>query len=372
MIPAATHGGRRLRRRLRPLVDRAGATPGADRYRKRFPATAHLWVLLFHVLDGAASLRQTHAKLAGDPRGWRRLGLPGGVSRSQLARSSTSRPSACAERLLREVVRAARRRAARDPLWRRPSKLQAVDSTFLALSAKLSPWSQHGRHAPGVRVQCGLDLAGAIPASLRLTLADTHAAAALKQRDLTGLRGWTVLIDLGYYGHKQFARLRGAGVHFLCRLHAQAAYRVVASRPVPAAPTADGDVVLADETIRLGSPNNRNGAVLRGVRLVTSRNPAGAVQRFVTDRFDLEAAEVVALYRKRWQIELFFRWLKHHLQAIHPLGTSRAAVWLTILLCAVAAVVAMLAEADRPGAVTRIAWVRGLAQALHPFLTDTS
>lgn len=365
MIPAV-RCGRRLRRTLRPLVARAAAVPGADRYRKRFPASAHLWVLLFHVLDGADSLRQTHARLGAAPGGWARLGLPGGLSYSQLARSSTSRPAACAEALLGGVARAARRTARRDPAWRALAKVQAVDSTFLALSAKLSPWSRHGKHAPGVRLQCGLDLAGALPTHLRLTLADVHDAAALKARDLADLRGWTLLADLGSYGHRQFVRLRAAGVHFLCRLHAQAAYRVTARRPVPAAPTAAGDVLVADETVVLGSPNNRNGAVLPGVRLVTSRNAAGVEQRFVTDRFDLTAAEVVALYRKRWQIELFFRWLKHHLKAVAPLGASREAIWLTILVAAIAALLALLAAAERPPAVTRVAWLRAIGQTLRP------
>src|SRR5687768_1887472 len=110
MIPAATRCGRHLRRQVRPLVTHAATTPGADRYRKHFPAAAHLWILLFHVLDGADSLRQTHSQLAAVPRSFRRLGLPHGISRSQLARSSTSRDPACFERLFAEAVTAARAR----------------------------------------------------------------------------------------------------------------------------------------------------------------------------------------------------------------------------------------------------------------------
>ena len=363
MVPPARGCGRRLRRLLAPLVAAAAAVPGADRYRKRFPARAHLWVLLLHVLGGGDSLRQTHAALAADPAALARPGLPGGLSRSQLARSSTSRPAACFEALFAALVAAARGRAG-DPAWRALERAQAVDSTFLALSAKLSPWSRHGGHAAGVRVQVGLDLAGAVPTHLRLTLPDVHDARALAERDLAPLAGWTLVLDLGYYGHAHFARLRAAGVSFVCRLHAQAAYRVTAGRPVPAAPTADGDAVLADETVVLGSPNNRNGAVLPGLRLVTSRNAAGREHRFVTDRFDLDAGDVVALYRKRWQIELFFRWLKRQLKAARPLGASREAVWLTVLTCAIAALVAMLADGDRPGADSRVAWLRGLAAAL--------
>jgi hypothetical protein len=369
MIPAATQCGRRLRRQLRPLVASAAATPGADRYRKHFPASAHLWILLFHVLDGAQSLRQTHLRLEAVPRAFRRLGLPRGISRSQLARSSTSRDPACVVALFTAVVAQARGRHAH--AWRHLTRIHVIDATFLTLSATLSPWSQHGKHAPGVRVQVGLDLADAIPSALRLTLADTHDTTALRARDRRALAGWTVLIDLGYYGHRLFAELRDAGVSLISRLHPQAIYAVTADHPVPPITTPDGDVVLTDQTITLGSPNNRAGAVLPGMRLVTSRNPHGEVQHFVTDRFDLAAADIVALYRKRWQIELFFRWLKHQLRLTHPLGYSRAAVWLTVLICAIVAVLLSLTEPDRPRSVTRIAWLRGAAAACQYALFDS-
>lgn len=359
MIPAPG-AGRRLRGLLAPFVDRAAATPGADRYRKHFPLRAHLWILLLHVLDGAASLRQTHARLRAS--GFAGLGLPRGISLSQLARSNTSRDPAGLERLFADLVAAAR--PAADPNWRRLARVQAVDGSFLALSAALSPWSRHGKHAPGVRLQAGFDLADAIPAALCLTLADTHDTAALRARDLAALAGWTVVIDLGYYGHRLFAELRAAGVSLICRLHPQAAYRVDADRPVPPITTPDGDVVLADQTITLGSPNNRAGAVLPGMRLVVSRNPRGEEQRFVTDRFDLTAAEVVALYRKRWQIELFFRFLKHQLGLLRPLGHSREAVWLTVLVCAIVALLLMLLATERPCGVSRVAFARALALLL--------
>lgn len=371
MIPPALPIGRRLRRRLEPLVATAAATPGADRYRKHFSAAAHLWLLLFHVLDGADSLRQTHARLAAIPGLFARLGLPVGISRSQLARSSTSRDPACFAALLTDVVRRARPHAARDPTWRTLTAVQAVDSTFLRLAGRLSPWSRHGGHAPGVRLHVGLDLAGLIPVRLHQTLADTHDAAAFDDRDLADLRGWTLLVDQGYYGHARFARLQAAGVSFVCPLHAQAAYQVTEEHPIDATPTADGDVILTDQTITLGSPNNRHGAVVPGLRLVTSRNAAGEVRRFVTDRHDLTAGEVATLYRKRWQIELFFRWLKYQLKATHLFGTSPEAVWLTILICAIVAVLALLTDGQRPAGQSQVEWLRGVAAALHADLLDS-
>jgi hypothetical protein len=364
MVSPALGCGRRVRRIVAPLIAEAGAVPGADRYRKRFPAAAHLRILLHHVLCGGDSLRQTHADLAGDEAAFARLGLPGGISRAQLARSSTSRPGACAEALFAAVVALARARHAADPGLAALQKVQAVDASFLRLSAELSPWSKHGRHAPGVRLQAGLDLAGNVPGSLRLTLADTHDTTALAERDLEHLAGWTLLIDLGYYGHRLFARLREAGVSFVCPLHPQAFFAATAERPVDPAPTADGDVVRRDATITLGSPNNRAGAVLPGLRLVAGRTADGAERAFVTDRHDLAAGDVLTLYRKRWQIELFFRWLKHQLKLLHPFGTSREAVWLTVLIAATVAALAGLVEAERPKGDTRIAWLRGVGRTL--------
>lgn len=369
MLAQLPGASRHLARRLAPHVRCAAQTAGADRYRKHFPALAHLWLLLLHVLLGSSSQRQTHALLSPCPCGLARLGLRRWISFSQLARSSTSRPAACLERLLADLVAQARPRAVPDPLRRVLARSQVRDSPFLRLSARLSPWSQHGQAVPGVRVQTGLALAGQLPTHLHLTLADTNDHDALRQDDPAALRGWTVTLDLGYYGHRQFQRLRAAGVSFLTRLHPQAGYRVSAQRPIAPSATLEGDVVLADETITLGSPHNRRGAVVPHLRLVTSRNRVGVVHRFLTDRHDLTAAEVVMLYRKRWHIELFFRWLKHHLGARRPLGHSRAAVWLTLLVAAIVAVLAFLLDDTRPPAVSRIAWLRAFGFTLLVFLT---
>ena len=351
---------RRLRRVLAPHVAQAAAVPGADRYRKHFPAAAHLWILLRHALSGQDSLRQTHAELDLAPAHWREVGLRQRVSYSQLARSSTSRPAACLETLLAGLLAQLPAQASA-PLRR---QVQLMDSTFLRLSALLSPWSQHGGHVAGIRLETGYDLAAAVPSYLRLTLADTPDVRALGARDLTPLAGWTLVIDQGYYGHQQFQRLQAHQVDFLCPLQPQAVYQVTASQPVTPAPTAAGDTILADETITLGSPRNYRGAVVPELRLITSQNPQGAIHRLVTSRHDLCAQDLVSLYRARWQIELFFRWLKHQLGVLHPLGTSRAAVWATILLAAIVAVLVALLRELQPASVTTVAWLRALSAHL--------
>jgi hypothetical protein len=110
MIPPHPGLGRHLRRLLDPLLRTAAAVPGADRYRKHFSTLSHLQILLFHVLDGSSSLRQTHAKLSG--LGFETVGLAQPISRSQLARSSTSRPLAPVAHLFADLARLAQARTA--------------------------------------------------------------------------------------------------------------------------------------------------------------------------------------------------------------------------------------------------------------------
>lgn len=143
MIPDSTGCGRRLYRKVQPLIEQASQTGGgkADRYRKHFKAVSHMWLLILHIASGGPSLRQSHARLGAIPGLHRRLGLPQWVSLSQLARSSTSRGAECFETLLERLTEQVKRTPAlcKDAEWLALNKTTAIDSTFLRLSAKLSP-----------------------------------------------------------------------------------------------------------------------------------------------------------------------------------------------------------------------------------------
>jgi hypothetical protein len=377
MIPNSVGCSRRLYRKVQPLIEEAAHSTRAksDRYRKHFMTVSHMWLLILHMVHGGLSLRQSHARMSANPTLPRRLAMPKWISLSQLARSSTSREAECFEQLLAQLTAVIKRtpRACKDADWKVLNHTKAIDSTFLRLSAKLSPWSRQGGYEAGVRVQYSLELATRIPQLLCMhTVAknDYSALGDLIEQDLTPFVGWTILIDLGYYGHRQFKTLLEGGVHLLTKLHTQAAYRVtdvctdVAQREGWNAK--EHDEVLTDQRITLGSPNNRKGAVLPNMRLVTSRNPKGEVCRLITDRFDLEAWEVVELYRRRWQIELFFRWLKRQLGAIRPLGRSPQAVWLSVLVGSIVALIWLLLDdmGAKPPAMSRISWLGAVAAGL--------
>lgn len=365
----ATLSARRLRKTLSPLITDAVSRSDADRYRKSFPAFAHVWMLILHTMGANESLRQSHAHQGADARLCRRLGMERFVSFSQFARSSTSRDPECFELLFASVLAKAKAKGAKKgralALGEIAGEVAVLDSTFVPLSEKLSPWSRHKGYAPGARLQTELDLSRMIPAKLRFTTSEINDRAAMKEWDLSDLRGWTVIFDLGYYAHPHFKRLMEGGVSFITRLSSQASYEVLSPNTARLGQrTTQAHTILSDQTITLGSPNNRTGAVLAGMRLVTSETKKGGVHRLITDRHDLTACEVVELYRKRWQIELFFRFLKRQLGALRVFGDSREAVWLTVLVAAIVAVVSMLAEAPRPKGLTRVSWLRSLCCGL--------
>jgi Transposase DDE domain len=329
-------------------------------------------MLIMHTMSANQSLRQSHASQLADPGLRRFLGMEEEqISYSQLARSSTSRPSELFERLLGALLGVAhgggkkkkkKRRGGRDD----PEALRGVrllDSTFFALGPKRSPWGiWNKRGNAGVRLQTMLDPQEGLPIGLGLEPLSTNDANALGALELCGLKGKTLVFDLGYYCHAHFERLMEGGVNFLTRLKAQASYEVTESSKLPEGPltTEEGDTLISDEIITLGSPNNRNGAVLEGMRLLRSENEKGEAYAFVTDRHDLGALQVLGLYRKRWQIELFFRFLKRQLGALGLLGHSEEAVWLTILVAAIVAVMMTLSERRRPKGMSRVSWMRAL------------
>ena len=140
-------------------------------------------------------------------------------------------------------------------------------------------------------------------------------------RTLAFPRGSIIACDKGYTDYAWYEALTRQGLFFVTRQRDNACYRVLTRRPIP-----PGGDVLADQTIRLmGIKPRAIGAA--PLRRVVYRDP-GAGKRYVvlTNLFHLSAATIAALYKERWQIELFFKWIKQHLKLKAFVGTSKNAV----------------------------------------------
>jgi hypothetical protein len=373
--------------RLRPIVAKSAAETKADRYRKHFRAFSHACLLIFHGLSQGESLSQSYAAypacpglvaLSGlarpstEPNGELGVGLADsldpadqrlGVSYSHFAASNSTRPAAFLAGVIPALVLRVRQ-AGQLAAASFPPELHLFDSTFLRLSLVLAPWLPNNGPSdiPGVRLH--IQYAPTLDLPEHILVSDSHTtdrkgfdqAILDDPLRLACLRGQTLAIDLGYYGHKRFERLLAALVHFVSRLHPEASFQVEEDRPIQQPLPGlypERISVLSDQRITLGSSANSQGAVLSGLRLVTAevaplakaaRRGAKTVRyQIITDRWNLSAADVVQLYLWRWQIELFLRWLKSHVHLPRLLGYSRNAVALTVWLAVVVHLLTVLA-----------------------------
>lgn len=375
--------------RLQDAVRDSAAACDADRYRKHFDAVAHFGLLVFHGLQPAASLRGSYGAIYQCPALLAASGLvqPDGaptVSFSQFAASNTTRPAAFLLGILPTLIERVQHSAL--PRADRPAALRIIDGTFLRLSQQVADWlpTPGPRGTSGVWVQVEYTPADGVVHSVitsdrkvndvqRLDAALFEDDDALVERTDT-----TLVMDLGFYSHARFAALRAGGVQLLTRLHPQAATAeridLPVQRPLPDLPAAcRGRItVTADVCATVGSPNNRAGAVLPTMRLVTAsveptpkaaRSGAAAVTyQLLTDRWDLSAEAVVQWYLWRWDIENFFRWLKRGLGMIRLLGHSENAVELSLWVALLVHLLCLLAAAGgltgRPATVlAQLPWL---------------
>ncbi len=201
--------------------------------------------------------------------------------------------------------------------------LRTLDTTIIELCAAVFDGARFQRTQGAVKLHLPLDHHGCLPCWALMTDGDTHDVRVAQT--LTFAPGTIVAIDRGYLDYALYRRWTASGVFFVTRPRTNLLYRVVARRPVP-----PRGPVLADTIIRLTSPHaaERCTGFLRQITIWDA-----AQQRelaFLTNIHHLAASTVAAIYKERWQIELFFKALKQHLKITTFVGTSENAVQIQI------------------------------------------
>ncbi len=268
-------------------------------------------------LSGRHSLRDIVANLMAQRSTWAQLGgraLP----RSTFARLNARQPHGLYEGLFASLYGRCHAVAPRHR-FRFKNKLYSLDASLIDLSLAIFPWADYNRGKAAMKLHVGLDHHGYLPAFAAITPSRTSDLAVA--RTLAFPRGSIIACDKGYTDYAWYEALTQQGLFFVTRQRDNACYRVLTRRPVP-----PGRGVLADQTIRLtGSKPRAIGAA--PLRRVVYRDPeAGKRYVFLTNLFHLSAATIAALYKERWQIELFFKWIKQHLKLKAFVGTSKNAV----------------------------------------------
>lgn len=277
-------------------------------------------------LSGRHSLRDVVANADAQRSRWYHLGARR-VTRSTLARVNEQQPVSFYEALFAKLYQRCKPVAPKHP-FRFKSPMYSIDSSLIDLSLKLFPWGHFALGKAAVKLHVGLDHRGHLPAFATITESRTSDIAVA--RALTLNRGSIVVVDKGYDDYSWYTDLTNKGVYFIGRQKRRAQYRVVERHRVKRS-----QGLICDQTIKLTGvkAQRENLALLR--RVVYRDAETGKRYVFITNHFDLSANTIAACYKQRWQIELFFKWIKQNLKIKAFLGTTKNAVMtqIWIALC---------------------------------------
>jgi Transposase DDE domain len=208
-------------------------------------------------------------------------------------------------------------------MGRKFARIAVVDASLIKLSLLAYSWAEYRKQSGAAKMHAVLEWARGIPQQLVVTTGKVHdlkGAATLQWA-----RHWTYIFDRGYLGFDFLSALLDAGAHFVVRFKEGVGYRILERFAVPQAPATAGFRLTSDWTISLPG---WEGVVLR---LVSYRLPDGKLIRVLTDRFDLSAVSVAQLYKERWTIENWWKWVKQMFKIKRPLGESENALPLQIV-----------------------------------------
>jgi hypothetical protein len=315
-----------------------------DRYVKSLRCAEHFRIMAFAQLSYRESLRDIEACLSAQASKLYHMGFREAVRRSTLSDANESRDWRIYADFAQVLIRQARKLYASETLGVELSEtVYALDSTTIDLCLSVFPWARFRSTKAAVKLHTLLDLRGAIPSFIHVSDGKWHDVHMLDL--LLPEAGAIYILDRGYL---DFARLHGlqrAGAFFVTRSKANLDARRIYSAQVDR-----GTGILCDQTIALNGHYSRQHypGHLRRIRFKVPET--GKTLVFLTNQFDFPAATICALYKERWQVEIFFKWIKQHLRIKAFYGTSENAVksqiWIAVSAYVLVAIVKKLLQKD--------------------------
>ncbi|MDQ8738388.1 IS4 family transposase [Paenibacillus sp. LHD-38] len=299
------------------------AETGQDKYVKKLTTPAYLKLFLHAQLQGRDGLRD----IADDvlcKEFQQELGLES-ISAAQLCRKHNQVDpdllQLVFERLVKQIL------AQRNPAAFR-NDMKIIDSTTISLCLQKYKWAVFRQSKAGIKIHMRLSFVGeqdVLPEKATITPAKKNDRTQMDS--LIDETGVTYVFDRGYVDYDAFNRYCKDNIRFVTRLKNNAVIEPLESFEIPP----DSKVVV-DERVRIGSPQKR---VKHDLRMIQTDDSEGNLLVLITNRFDLTSEEISEMYRSRWAIETFFKWMKQHLQIKWFYGTSERAVhnqvWIALI-----------------------------------------
>jgi hypothetical protein len=304
---------------------------------QKFSCMDQFLCMAFAQLTFRESLRDIEACLRSMQDKLYHMGIRGKISRTTLARANENRDWRIYADFAQILIHCARDLYSKDPFGLDlKDTVYALDATIIDLCLSLFPWAKFRTTKSGIKMHTLLDLRGPIPSFVEITPAKIHEVNIL---DILILEpGSFYIMDRGYTDFEKLFRFNQSGAFFIIRAKDNLKYARIYSHKVE-----KSTGLRSDQTIRLTNyyaskdyPDH-----LRRVRLFDSEHNKYYV--FLTNNFSLPALTVAQAYKQRWQIELFFKWIKQHLRIKAFYGTSQNAVksqiWIAISIYVLIAIV---------------------------------
>jgi hypothetical protein len=307
---------------------------GSDARVRRLTTKSQFVALLYGQLAGAVSLREIETAMSSHSARLYHLGARQ-VSRSTLADANAHRPHEVFSGLFAHMAAHASRGFRRSTA----EAVRLIDSTGLKLAGVAAEWARFSAQACGAKAHVIYDPDADRPLYLEVTAAKVNDITPAKAMPIE--KGATYVFDLGYYDYGWWAKLDQAGCRIVTRLKRNTPLTGVEERALPA-----DSALLYDRVGFLPERLNhaRKNPFQDPIREIGVQLEDGKILRVSSNDLDASAQEIADLYRRRWAIELFFRWVKQTLKIRHFLGTSENAVRIQIAVALIAYLLLRLAK----------------------------
>lgn len=305
----------------RSKFNRIVAKYHGDNYIKIFSCWNQLKVLMFGQLSRRESLRDLIIAVEAHIGKAKFLGFGDSVTRSNLAKANQNRDYHIFEEYAYYMVQLARN-LNDTTIFNLNGKVYAFDSTTIELCLAVFCWAKFRKTKGGIKIHTLYDIEAQVPAFFHITTASVHDSQAMKEIPVES--GAYYIFDRAYNFFSQLYRFNCAGAYFVVRAKKNLQYKAIKwKRRMP-------ENVMSDSVIELTTYKSRNDypTQLRRVEYHDEEQNRDFV--FLTNALDISALEVALLYKKRWSVELFFKWVKQHLKIKKFWGDSENAVRIQI------------------------------------------
>lgn len=296
------------------IMEKAIDETGADHGTKKFTVLRQLNTMMYANLTQKESLRDITEAINADSK---LREYTGTISFSQLSRRNSQREPEIFRIIFEAVLAKLKKHHGIRIIPGNWGILKILDSTIMRICLSLFPWACYRKTKAAVKMHTLYDINCGCPESILVTEGIVHDKE--KMNAFVAVSGYTYIFDRGYLEYKEFDRYCKEDIFFVTRLKKNAVMQVLTENRIE-----ECSSILSDKEVILGTFYTKMQHPLRAIEVIDASTGEPFV--IATNRFDLTALEIAEIYRLRWQIELFFKWIKQHLKIKKFYGTSYNAV----------------------------------------------